>query len=298
MADQLDREQPPRRGKNASDTAYLQRVGDRVRHARDILGMTRKGLSEVSGVSERYLADLETGSGNASLIVLRHIADALRLDIQTLVTDGPDPSPELTALIDHLATLSSVDLARAQHFLHRALASDAAQRLGRVAMVGLRGAGKTTVGRATAAALQIPFIELDREIERAAGMELSEVFALQGKQGYRQHELRCLETVIAQYDRAVIATGGSLVTEPAAYDLLLSSCFVVWLKAAPESHMQRVMAQGDLRPMADNPAAMDDLRAILVSREALYARAHAVIDTTSTTDHDAVETLLAVIRNR
>ena len=155
---------------------------------------------------------------------------------------------------------------------------------------------KTSIGRATASALDLPFIELDREIERAAGVELSEIFALQGKAGFRQHELRCLEHIVAEHPRAVIATGGSLVTEPAAYDLLLSTCFVVWLKAAPEIHMERVKAQGDLRPMADNPQAMDDLRAILDSRQSLYARAHATIDTTGSTQESAVASLIALLQ--
>lgn len=285
----------PRRGKSEAETTYLQRVGDRVRRARDVRGLTRKGLAEISGVSERYLADLEAGTGNASLIVLLHVADALRIEVQDLVANHPDRSPDLVAMIDQLDGLSNAELERARRLLQDMLTSDAAKRAGRIAIVGLRGAGKTTVGAAAAATLQVPFVELDREIERASGMELSEVFALQGRSGYRQHELRCLQAVVAQHERVVIATGGSLVTEPLAYDLLLATCFVVWLKAAPEVHMQRVADQGDLRPMADNPTAMDDLRAILASRESLYARAHAVIDTTSTSCQDAVQALLALL---
>jgi len=285
----------PRREKTAADETYLQRVGDRVRAARDGLGLTRKSLSVVSGVSERYLADLEAGAGNASLLVLRRIATALHLEMEGLLAAGPDPAPELVTAQKLLRQLPGAELAKVRRLLEQSVGSPARARQHRIALIGLRGAGKSTLGRATADALGVPFIELDREIERVAGMELSEIFALQGKTGYRQHELRCLQAVMHQYERAVIATGGSLVTEPEAYDLLLDSCHVVWLKAAPQSHMDRVVAQGDLRPMADNPRAMDDLRAILDRRKALYARAHAVVDTTETSHEEAVRAILATI---
>ena len=294
MTDQTQSLANPRRGKTAADATYLQRVGDRVRSGRDKRGMTRKALSDESGVSERYLADLEAGAGNASLIVLRRIADALGMAMEDLLSARPNRSPEFTAVVEQLEMMSPSELTAARHLLQRGVAADSGRRSGRIALVGLRGAGKTTVGRAAADALHIPFIELDREIERAAGMELSEIFALQGKAEYREHELRCLQSAIDTHERAVIATGGSLVTEPAAYDLLLSTCFVVWLKAAPQSHMDRVMAQGDLRPMANNPRAMDDLRAILDSRQTLYARAHAIVDTTATTHDEAVTSVLAL----
>lgn len=162
-------------------------------------------------------------------------------------------------------------------------------------MVGLRGAGKTTLGQLAAEALAVPFIELDREIERACGMELSEIFATQGQAMFRQVERQCLQTVVQRYERAVIATGGSLVTEPETYDLLLSACFVVWLRANPDQHMGRVIDQGDLRPMADNPQAMDDLRAILESRTALYAKAGAEVNTADKTQAQAFSALLGVI---
>lgn len=284
-----------RRGKTADDTSYLLRVGERVRNTRDQLGLTRKALSQASGVSERYLADLEAGSGNASLMVLRRIATALKMDIDTLLSERPEPSAELTAAITILARLSPPDLIKARRLVARVIPAISQGPSHRIALIGLRGAGKSTIGRAMAKVLDVPFVELDREIERAAGMELSEIFALQGKDSYRQHEMRCLEAVIDQHERVVIATGGGLVTEPAAYELLLATCRVVWLKAAPESHMARVMAQGDLRPMADHPQAMDDLRAILERRKPLYARAHAAIDTTDTTHDEAVGAVLAAV---
>jgi XRE family transcriptional regulator, aerobic/anaerobic benzoate catabolism transcriptional regulator len=281
----------PRRGKTADDTAYLGRVGERVRLARDRLGWTRKGLAQASGVSERYLADLEAGLGNASLIVLRRVAAALQLDMEALLSEHPEPSPELSATIKFLSQLSPARLSEARGLLIRAVPGTATVASGRIALIGLRGAGKSTIGRALAQELAVPFIELDREIERAAGMELSEIFALQGQAGYRAQEMRCLEAVVDQHDAAVIATGGGLVTELAAYDLLLATCRVVWLKAAPEAHMSRVTAQGDLRPMADHPQAMDDLRAILERRSPLYARAHFTVDTTGAAPETAVRAI-------
>ena len=284
----------PRREKTADDAAYLLRVGSRVRGARDTRGLTRKALSHGSGISERYLADLEAGAGNASLMVLRRVANALHLDMDTLLSERPDPSPDLVAAIELLSRLSPSDLAKAQRLVAKALSAATHTPSQRIALIGLRGAGKSTIGRTLADTLGIPFVELDREIERA-GMELSEIFALQGKDAYRNHEMRCLEAVIDQHSRVVIATGGGLVTEPAAYELLLATCRVIWLKAAPEIHMARVMAQGDLRPMAGHPQAMDDLRAILDNRRSLYARAHAAIETTETTHEDALRAVLAAI---
>lgn len=286
-----------KRGKTPADGIYLQRVGDRVRAMRDTHGLTRKKLSEISGVSERYLADLEAGSGNASLLVLRRVAAALQLNLAELVSEQPPHTPDMAAIVQQLETMSPSEIGSARQLLQRIRLAPPQRHAGRIALIGLRGAGKSTIGRAAATAMDLPFVELDREIERATGMELSEIFAGQGKAGYRQHELRCLQALVRQHDRAVIATGGSLVTEPAAYELLLSTCFVVWLKASPQSHMERVMAQGDLRPMADNPAAMDDLRAILTDREALYARAHAMIDTSSNDRQETVDQLLELARN-
>jgi XRE family transcriptional regulator, aerobic/anaerobic benzoate catabolism transcriptional regulator len=285
----------PRRSKTADDEAYLIRIGDRVRATRDKLDMTRKALSQASGVSERYLADLEAGSGNASLIVLRRVAAALQLDMEALLAERTEHPPELASLINRLALLSSAEIINATHTLARSLTQAATGPAHRIALVGLRGAGKSTLGRALAQKLALPFVELDREIERAAGMELSEIFALHGKDAYRRHELRCLEAIIDQHAEAVIATGGGLVTATAAYDLLLATCRVIWLKAAPESHMARVMAQGDLRPITGHPEAMDDLRGILESRAPLYARAHLTLETTNTSHEDAVATLLAAV---
>jgi XRE family aerobic/anaerobic benzoate catabolism transcriptional regulator len=278
-----------RRGTTPADQAYLERVGERVRLARARRGMSRKSLSRASGVSERYLAELERGAGNASLLVLRQIADALSIEAAALVSDALERPVDLTLALHQLERLSPADLAEARRLI--------AQRFGQAgpSLVGLRGAGKTTLGQLAAQALAVPFVELDREIERASGMELSEIFAVHGQAMFRSLERQCLETIVARFERVMIATGGSLVTEPATYDLLLSTCFVVWLSAAPDEHMSRVLAQGDLRPMADGPQAMDDLKAILESRTPLYAKANAVVNTGGKSEAQAFAALLAAM---
>jgi XRE family aerobic/anaerobic benzoate catabolism transcriptional regulator len=281
-----------RRGE--APAAYLKRVGERVRLGRARRGMSRRVLSRASGVSERYLADLERGAGNPSLLVLRQIADALGLEVAQLVSDQPDRPIDLALTIHQLERLSPAEMAEARRLLAQRFGSARAAH-GRIALVGLRGAGKTTLGQRAAATLGVPFVELDREVERASGMELSEIFATHGQAMYRRLERQCLETVIHRFDRVVIATGGSLVTEPATYDLLLSSCFVVWLSARPHEHMGRVLEQGDLRPMSEGPQAMEDLKAILESRTPLYAKADATVDTSGRTEGEAVADLLLAV---
>ncbi|HEY7548414.1 MAG TPA: helix-turn-helix transcriptional regulator [Hyphomicrobiaceae bacterium] len=284
----------PETRRGEAPSAYLKRVGERVRLGRARRGMSRKVLSQASGVSERYLAELERGAGNASLLVLRQVADALGLEVAQLVGDAPERPIDLALTLHQLERLPPADLAEARRLLAQRFGPAKAAH-GRVALVGLRGAGKTTLGQRAAEALGVPFVELDREVERASGMELSEIFATHGQAMYRRLERQCLETVIERFDRVVIATGGSLVTEPATYDLLLSSCFVVWLSARPEEHMGRVLAQGDHRPMAEGPQAMDDLKAILDSRAALYAKADTQVDTSGKTEADALAALLAAV---
>jgi XRE family aerobic/anaerobic benzoate catabolism transcriptional regulator len=281
-----------RRGEAPS--AYLRRVGERVRLGRARRGMSRKVLSQASGVSERYLAELERGAGNASLLVLRQVADALGLEVAQLVSDEPERPIDLALALHQLERLAPSDLAEARRLLAERFGTAKASH-GRIALVGLRGAGKTTLGQRAAEALGVPFVELDREVERSSGMELSEIFASHGQGMYRRLERQCLEAVVARFDRVIVATGGSLVTEPGTYDLLLSSCFVVWLSAKPEEHMGRVLAQGDLRPMAEGPQAMDDLKAILESRTALYAKADAMVATSDRSEAEVLAQLLAAI---
>jgi len=225
----------------SEDEAFLASLGDRVRAWRDGRRMTRKALALSSGVSERYLAQLESGQGNMSILLLRQVAHSMQVPIEELVRAAPEK-----------------------------LAAD----------------------------LGLPFIELDREIEREAGTTLSELFGMYGQEGFRRFERRALERVLAEHERCVLATGGSLVTAPETYARLLSACFTVWLKAAPEEHMSRVVAQGDMRPIRGHAAAMDDLKQLLIERTHLYARADVTVDTAGRTMRQSLSELKKLAHNR
>jgi XRE family aerobic/anaerobic benzoate catabolism transcriptional regulator len=281
----------------SGEAEYLRLLGERIREARARRGMTRKILARDSGVSERYLAQLESGHGNISIALLRQVAHAMGLPLTDLVREDPDRPVELTLLIQMLGRLAPKELVQARKLLAEAFGSTVErERRQRIALIGLRGAGKSTLGAALATELGVPFIELDREIERELGTSLSEVFDLYGQAAYRRYERRSLEAVIERHDRAVIATGGSLVSEPGTFDLLLSACFTAWLTARPEEHMSRVIAQGDTRPMADNEEAMEDLRRILAGRGALYAKADVTVDTAGKTVEQSLRELRAALR--
>ena len=275
-----------------SEHDYLAALGDRVREARARRGMSRKLLAADSGVSERYLAQLEAGQGNVSILLLRQITSALNLPITELLAEDSGDAVELTLTMQFLKRLPRQKLATVRSQLVRDYGSAHDERMKHIALIGLRGAGKSTLGAKLAKALGTPFVELDREVERAAGTSLSEIFLLYGQAGYRRYERRCLERVLEKNDRAVIATGGSIVSEPGTYELLLSACFTVWLKAEPEEHMARVIAQGDTRPMAGNDQAMEDLRRILDGRAVLYGQADVTVDTAG----KSVEKSLAELR--
>ena len=278
------------------DADYLRRLGERVREARARRGMTRKLLARDSGVSERYIAQLESGQGNISILLLRQIAQAMNLSGDELVRDAPD-RPELSLLVETLRRLKPAELAEARQTLNTMFGGAVARARGkRIALIGLRGAGKSTLGAMLAHDMRVPFIELDREIERVAGASLAEIFDLYGQVAYRRYERRALETVLESNDRAVIAAGGSIVSEPGTYDLLLTACYTIWLTAAPEEHMGRVVAQSDLRPMTGNDEAMADLRRILDGREALYAKADARVDTSGGTVAVSLKRLKAAVR--
>jgi len=261
------------------EAAFLAGLGERVRDARLRRGLSRRSLAHDSGVSERYLAELEAGRGNISILLLRQVGMTLGVPAVELLREDADQPVELGLIMEFLQRLPKQRLPRVRARLLREYGNHPEERSGRIALLGLRGAGKSTLGDALASALKLPFIELDREIEREAGTSLSEIFLMYGQPGYRRYEYRCLEKILESRSRCVIATGGSIVSEPATYDLLLSSCFTVWLKTEPAEHMARVVAQGDMRPMAGNTQAMDDLKRILISRAALYGQADATVNT-------------------
>ena len=273
---------------------YLRRLGERVRMLRNQRGMTRKALAGHAKVSERYLAQLEVGKGNCSIVLLRRIARAIGLPVTQLVRDGAEPPLEMVLLTQFLERLAPDMLVEARKLVTEHFSSASVDRR-RIALLGLRGGGKSTLGQLLADKLGVPFIELDREIERRSGAPLSEIFDMFGQETFRRAEREALDDVLRRHPHFVIATSGSIVTEPGTLELLLSSCFTVWVRAEPEEHMKRVMAQGDMRPMAKNARAMDDLVSILKSREPLYARAEGVIATTGKSPEQNLAELLRLI---
>ena len=279
-----------------TDPGFLKLLGDRVREARARRGMTRKILARDSGVSERYLAQLETGQGNVSILLLRDIARALDIPLEALIYDGPEPPIDLVHTTEFLRRLAPDDMAQARNLLVEHFGGiDLAARRGRIALIGLRGAGKSTLGALLAERLEVPFLELDRLIEQESGVSLSAIFDLYGQSGFRRLERRCLDDVIERFPRFVLATGGSLVSEPATFERLLTMCYTVWLRATPEDHMQRVIAQGDMRPMADNRESMADLQRILAVREPLYSKADLSVDTSRETLEAATAMILQAV---
>ena len=279
---------------------FLTVLGERVRLMRSRRGVTRKVLAHEAGISERHLANLETGTGNASVLLLRQLAQALNCSMAELVGQDGVASPELIRIRQMLrgrdeATLQRVRLALADLL---GAVQPHPSRTGRIALIGLRGAGKSSLGRMLADALGVPFVELNRIVERIAGCDVLEIHSLYGSEVYRRYEQRALDEAIVTFPKAVIATAGGLVSEPGTYELLRSRCFTVWLRASPEEHMQRVVAQGDMRPMAGNAEAMDDLKRILSGREALYAKADLTVDTSGKSQDDAFAELLAAVLQR
>ena len=259
---------------------YLRQLGLRVRRVRAQRGMSRRVLAQASGVSERYLAQLETGTGNASVRVLKAIADALHVAIDDLVDATPDQPPAYLLLRERLRAATPAELVRLAPLL-RGRGRRQQSRDRHIALIGLRGAGKSTLGAALAKRLNLPFVELSQEIERAAGMATNDIFARGGQRAYRRVERQALAATLGRYTHTVIATGGSIVSEPQTFELLLDSCFTLWLQATPRQHMARVVAQGDHRPMANQRHAMADLKRILAERAALYGRADATVDTST-----------------
>ena len=280
-----------------TDRAYLASLGERVRQFRARRGMTRKILARDSGVSERYLAQLETGHGNISILLLRRVAAAMGMPLADLLQEGPERPVEYTLARQILDALPATELAPAYRVLAQTIGSTTqSSRAGRIALIGLRGAGKTTLGRRLAEHLGMPFVEIADVVAAESGTSLSEIFSLYGQAAYRRYERRAVEKVIAEHERAVIATGGSLVSEPATYELLLRACHTIWIAASPADHMGRVMAQGDLRPMKASREAMADLKRILENRRELYGRAAATVDTSGKDSEESFAALLAAAR--
>ena len=275
---------------------FLLALGERVRLLRARRGLTRKSVAIASGVSERHLANLEYGIGNASILVLQQVATALDCALAELVGDVTTSSPEWLMLREMLRGRSDAELRRARIALASlyGVAGGSAAHGRRIALVGLRGAGKSTLGRQLADALDMPFVELSREVERIAGCSIREIHDLYGTIAYRRYERRALDEAVRLHAEAVIATPGGIVAEPATFNALLASCTTIWLQASPEEHMARVAAQGDTRPMAASREAMADLRRILTGRAAFYAKADAVLDTSGKHEAESVRALTAL----
>ncbi|MEP7206651.1 MAG: helix-turn-helix transcriptional regulator [Casimicrobiaceae bacterium] len=276
-----------------ADAAFLAALGRRVRGARERRGISRKTLSQEAGVSERYLAQLETGDANASVLLLRNVARALHLGLTELLGER-EASAEHRLIRRFLGELPAHRLEDVVFKLMREFGPAESARRTRVALIGLRGAGKTTLGKALAAWLGTRFVELDVEIERDAGMSLAEIFMLYGQAGFRRIERSCLDKLLRAREPLVLAVGGGIVSQSETYNLLLQHCFTVWIKATPEQHMARVLAQGDLRPMQGSAEAMDDLRRILEAREPLYAKADATLDTAGDTVDNSLARLARI----
>jgi len=293
MVAAVKRKKPAPRRPEASP--LLLALGERVSMLRARRGMTRKAVSLASGVSERHLANLEYGVGNASILVLQQVAQALEL-----AGDVSTSSPEWLMIREVLRGRGDAELRQARLALGElfggaaAVESDGARRR-RIALVGLRGAGKSTLGQRLADAMDLPFVELSREIEKTAGCSIREIHDLYGSNAYRRYERRALDETLGLHAEAVIATPGGIVSEPATFNVLLSRCTTVWLQAEPEEHMARVAAQGDTRPMAASREAMEDLRRILAGREAFYAKADHTLSTSGESVARSVERLLKMI---
>jgi len=273
-----------------------------VRSLRSRRGITRKELALTADVSERHLANLEYGVGNASFLVLQQVARALQCSLAELVGDVTTSSPEWLLIRELLEHRDEATLRRVRESIGGLLGTGGVnggktQRSSRVALIGLRGAGKSTLGRMLAEDLDFPFIELSREIEKFAGCSISEIQGLYGQSAYRRYERRAVEEAIQIYPEAVIATPGGLVSDAASFNLLLTHCTTVWLKAAPEDHMSRVIAQGDMRPMGHSKEAMEDLRGILAGRAAFYSKAEFELDTSAQALDATFSALRHVVRS-
>ncbi len=277
------------------ESGFLDQLGQRVRTMRALRGMSRKVLAKVSGISERYIAQLESGKGNVSIVLLRRVSNAMGAHIEDLIP-AADPAPDWQMFRDLLRKATPAQIAQAKDVLSGHGASAHRASFAGIALIGLRGAGKSTLGKILAKQIGWNFVELNKEIEAQNGLSIAEIIALYGQEGFRRMEQNALNQLLAQKEPMVLATGGGIVSEPLTFDLILSSFYTIWLKAEPEEHMGRVRKQGDLRPMADDRSAMAELRNILVSREPLYARASATVDTAGLSVDAAAARLIDSVR--
>ena len=289
---------PAAPGRAVAKNPFLVSLGERARSLRARRGMTRKAVAAAADVSERHLANLEYGEGNASILVLLQVAGALHCSLFELLGDVTTLSPEWLLIRELLENASEANLRKARIAVGEALGTGGGTPHAnpRVALVGLRGAGKSTLGQMLADDLGYPFVELSREIEKFAGCSVNEIQNLYGMNAYRRYERRALEEAIQIYPEAVIATPGGLVSDPATFNQLLTHCTTVWLHADPEDHMKRVLAQGDTRPMANSREAMEDLKSILAGRAAFYSKSQLKLDTSAQPLHDTFQALRTMVR--
>jgi len=250
-------------------------IGEQVRNLRALKGMPRRSLAKAADVSERHLANLEKGVGNVSVLILKQVAIALSCSIAELLGDETTATPEWLMIRELLHDRNEADLRRARLALAEQFSTvDAIASKGdRIALIGLRGAGKSTLGQRLADTLGRPFVELGAEVTRIAGLTPAGIQDLYGPAAYRRYEAQALKETLANIPRFVLATPGGIVSDAGSFGLLLSRCVTIWLQATPQEHMERVLSQGDLRPMAGNREAMEDLKAILRTRTPFYAKA-------------------------
>jgi XRE family transcriptional regulator, aerobic/anaerobic benzoate catabolism transcriptional regulator len=277
------------------ETTFLEQLGQRVRTMRALRGMSRKVLAKVSGISERYIAQLESGKGNVSIVLLRRVSNAMGAHLEDLIP-AAEPAPDWQVIRDLLRKASPSQIAQAKDALAGHGTSAHRASFAGIALIGLRGAGKSTLGKVLAKRIGWNFVELNKEIERENGLSVAEIINLYGQEGFRRLEQAAVQQLLARNELMVLATGGGIVSEPLTFDLILSSFYTIWLKAEPEEHMARVRKQGDLRPMADDRSAMAELRNILKSREPLYARAATVVDTAGLSADAAAAKLIDNVR--
>ncbi len=279
-----------------SNDDFLGFLGKRVRELRNRRGLTRKMMAREADVSERHLAQLEAGEGNISIVLLRRIVTALHVSLAELFAAEAETRHEKVLIQRFLERLPAHRVEDAMMRLLREFGEEEAERRKRVALIGLRGAGKSTLGLRLSEETKVPFIELDREIEKDTGMPLGEIFSLYGQAGYRAIEKRLLERVLREHERAILSVGGGVVSEKETYDYLLANCYTIWIKARPEEYMARVIAQGDLRLMSGSNQAMEDLRRILEAREPLYRKADMYLDTSGNSVDESFAKLKAALQ--